>query len=223
MNLPMDQKIIMLILIVIVIAISNDDLSNLPYIMVGVLAVFAGRTVIHGYDINPHTCREPLQITSEPLVGNDMKSDPSPQDKDVEPIYKNIKIHDESHQAKSYPTTHLSPSPLQTDQSITNYPFKLIDDKDGKVHPIYTQDDPSDEITSYAEDPDILKMYKSQSYNGDNMIADRMKYLSDKPKQAIIARANMDKYTIAPFLEEELEQHANSRWWENNQDLEHVF
>lgn len=218
----MDQNMIMLIFIAVIIFSINNEMINLPYLMICIAAGIAGYTVIQDYHVSPHSCKEPLEIKPR-YIGDDLKTDPSYQEYDEKPSYKNIEIHTESNKSKSYPTTHLTPAPLHQDYSITNYPFKLIDDKDGKVHPVYTQDDPSDEITEYAEDPDILEMYKSQSYNGDNMIADRMKYLSDKPKQAIIARSNLDKYTLAPFLEEELEQHANSRWWEDNQDLEHIF
>ena len=218
------EKFVLFILVVLVISM-NEDIDKT--VLVGAGALLAGVCLLlhqKEYLTNPapkpHTCESGKE---EQFIGSDLKTDPSHQDKDSAADYESIKMHSEDHQSKSYPVTHLAPAPLEQDKAITNYPFKMIDDKNGKVHVIYTQDEPSDEITEYAEDKDIYEMYKSQPYNGDSSIADRMKKMSDRSKESIVVRARMDKYTIAPFLEEELAQHANSRWWENNQDLEHMF
>lgn len=60
------------------------------------------------------------------------------------------------------------------------------------------------------------------SYYGDNAFTDKMIHMSLKNKHAINNRARWNKYSFMPFIEEEIETHANSRWWDN-QDLEQDF
>lgn len=66
--------------------------------------------------------------------------------------------------------------------------------------------------------------YKERLFNedegciGDNIIARKMKHMSTMSKRAQDARARSNK-TKSDLFEEELEEHANRRWWDN-QDYE---
>jgi hypothetical protein len=57
---------------------------------------------------------------------------------------------------------------------------------------------------------------------GDNALAKKMKHMSMKNKAAIDARSRMTKYSFMHLFDEELNDHSNSRWWDN-QDLEQYF
>jgi hypothetical protein len=56
----------------------------------------------------------------------------------------------------------------------------------------------------------------------DDALAVRMHHMATMPKRAIDARARFDKYTVKHLFDEELHQHENRRWWDN-QDLEQAF
>ncbi len=57
---------------------------------------------------------------------------------------------------------------------------------------------------------------------GDDALAKKMKHMSMKNKAAIDARSRMTKYSFMHLFDEELNDHSNSRWWDN-QDLEQYF
>lgn len=68
----------------------------------------------------------------------------------------------------------------------------------------------------------IENWYKFSGAPGDTRLANRMKWMSLKNKQSKINRAKMDRDTFKKYYEEELETHANRRWWDND-DLEYLM
>jgi hypothetical protein len=69
----------------------------------------------------------------------------------------------------------------------------------------------------------INKLYDlDENSCGDDKLANKMKHMSLKNKQAIINRAKWNKSSFIPFIEEELNNHSNSIWWDN-QDYENQF
>jgi hypothetical protein len=67
---------------------------------------------------------------------------------------------------------------------------------------------------------DIAPLYKDcNSLTGDDKLMSKMQHLSLKNKEAIIIRAGFNKYSLVDYFNEELNDHENSIWWDN-QDLE---
>ncbi len=232
-NLPSNQKLILLVILIVVVAMTfkTSIMVSAPYLAIAVLTGWVGYNVYSGPSPNQHTCQKVVMIKKEPVCEGFMPEDvlddtvtrPANQQDDVSPDYKNIKLHGDENQAKSYAVAGvLKPRPLNEDRSITNYPFKMMEDGNGDIRSVYTQDDATDDILTDEKDQEVYDLYHNKGCSGDTMIASRMSHMATMPKRAIEARARLDKYTIAPYLEEELGQHANSRWWDN-EDLEHMF
>jgi hypothetical protein len=57
---------------------------------------------------------------------------------------------------------------------------------------------------------------------GDNGIMKKMSHVSSMNKRALIARSNYGTGSIRKYFEEELRDHSNRHWYEN-QDLEQYF
>jgi hypothetical protein len=57
---------------------------------------------------------------------------------------------------------------------------------------------------------------------GDTEIAERMKYMSNMNRVAMDNQARVNKYTNIGYFKEELDDHANSRWWDD-ETLEDEF
>jgi len=55
---------------------------------------------------------------------------------------------------------------------------------------------------------------------GDALIAGKMHHMGTMPKRAMDTRARFDKYRCMHLFHEELNDHANRRWWDN-QDYDH--
>ncbi len=51
---------------------------------------------------------------------------------------------------------------------------------------------------------------------GEDKLMFKMYEIGKKNKRAMTYRALYDKNNLKPYLEEELEQHANSRWWDDD-------
>ena len=58
---------------------------------------------------------------------------------------------------------------------------------------------------------------------GDNRLAHLQKKRSNKNREAIDNMARQDKYTNINYLAEELNEHANSVWWDDDVELEKEF
>jgi len=58
--------------------------------------------------------------------------------------------------------------------------------------------------------------------DGDDKLTYKMIDMSLNNKRAMTNRAMWNKYSFLPYYEQELQNHANSIWWEND-DLEHDF
>jgi len=179
--------------------------------------------------VHKHTCKETIILEPkndrkepfDPSHATGLMSRESDQKDSERPDYKNIKVHGEEHRANSYPVTYLDSQASPEDRKLTNYPFRMEEDENGNIKAVYAQNDPTVELTK-EKDKQIYEMYYPGKYSGDTMIARRMGHMATMPKRAIEARSKLDKYVFVPFLEEELEQHANSIWWERD-ELEHEF
>lgn len=57
---------------------------------------------------------------------------------------------------------------------------------------------------------------------GDDILAKHVAHNQKKSKQSLDNRSLWNKNSLIPYLEEELEEHANSRWWDDD-NLESRF
>lgn len=87
-----------------------------------------------------------------------------------------------------------------------------------KVVDITSEVDLSHRMKSYKKN----EPYAIEGCMGDTLIAEKMKHMSTMPKRSIDARAKFDKYASLHLFDEELHEHQNRRWWDN-QDYEMVF
>jgi hypothetical protein len=51
---------------------------------------------------------------------------------------------------------------------------------------------------------------------GDDRLAKHVSHNQKKSKQSLDNRSLWNKNSLIPYLEEELEEHANSRWWDDD-------
>jgi hypothetical protein len=68
----------------------------------------------------------------------------------------------------------------------------------------------------------IPEMHKNMGCDADTALYNRMKYQSLQPRMSQDIRAQWNKFSLQPYLEEELQDHANREWW-NSDFLEHHF
>lgn len=59
--------------------------------------------------------------------------------------------------------------------------------------------------------------------NGDNKLTAHVSHNQKKSKQSMDNRSMWSKNSLIPYLEEELQEHANSRWWDDDSNLESRF
>lgn len=65
---------------------------------------------------------------------------------------------------------------------------------------------------------DISKVYKDNDHSmADDSMVSHMLHTGSKGKRALTNRALYSKYSLIPYIEEELNDHANSIWWENDE------
>ena len=76
---------------------------------------------------------------------------------------------------------------------------------------------------SYSEDNYKEHMYNELGSFGDNEICKKMKHMSNMNRVAMDNMARVNKYTNIAYFEEELNDHENSVWWEDNEELENMF
>jgi len=68
----------------------------------------------------------------------------------------------------------------------------------------------------------IQDMHSAMGASGDTMLCNRMKYMGVQAQLSKDIRASWNKYSVQPWLEEELQEHANREWW-NSDHLEAEF
>lgn len=74
----------------------------------------------------------------------------------------------------------------------------------------------------YSENNYKKNLFDEIGSLGDNKIAHLMKHVSNKNRVAIDNMARQNKYTNINYFEQELKDHANSIWWDNEK-LEQEF
>ena len=72
-------------------------------------------------------------------------------------------------------------------------------------------------------DSDIRAMHSVMGSTGDTQISNRMKYLALQPQVSADARASYNKYSLQPYLDEELRQNENRDWWDDNRAYDTIF
>ena len=221
-QLPAEQKILLLVIIIIVGGIVSDmPVSiNMPYLLAILLSVWVGYVLLSGEEPSSHSCQKMIVVKKDEKEGfedHEMENfDPrNAQELEPElpmPDYKNMRLHSEEEYAES-----------PEDRKITNYPYQTFEDDDGNIYKELTNGT-ADYLVTDEKDEEIHKMYFPNLgvESGDTRIAKRMSYMSTMPKRAIENRAQFDKYTVAPYVFEELRDSENTRWWDN-QDLEAQF
>lgn len=76
---------------------------------------------------------------------------------------------------------------------------------------------------AYSENNYKKNIYDEIGSIGDNKLSRRMKYMSNMNRVAMDNQARVNKYTNIAYFEEELNDHENSVWWEDNEALENSF
>lgn len=61
-------------------------------------------------------------------------------------------------------------------------------------------------------------MYDMGGCRGDTLIAEKMKHMSTMSKRSMDIRAKFDRYSAQHLFDEELHEHENRRWWDNQDD-----
>jgi hypothetical protein len=74
----------------------------------------------------------------------------------------------------------------------------------------------------YSENNYKINMFDEIGSLGDNKIAHHMKHISNKNRVAIDNYARQNKYTNLNYFADELNEHANSVWWDDD-SLEKEF
>lgn len=92
----------------------------------------------------------------------------------------------------------------------------LIAEPNKQVAPPEKQSLKEFEIDMYNNAATIQDMYKQMGCTGDNMIANRMKYMALQAQASQVARAGWNARSFQPYVEEELRQASQRDWWEND-------
>lgn len=96
------------------------------------------------------------------------------------------------------------------------------DDESYELLPLQKQNDAEFDIDMYTGDTPLHKLFHNMASSGDTKLANRMKYASMQPQLSKIHRASFNKYSLQPWVEEELQEHAEREWW-NSDHLEAEF
>jgi hypothetical protein len=99
---------------------------------------------------------------------------------------------------------------------------EILSHSNFKQPDIVKQNDCDIDIDIYNQNVDFRDMYQNMGGLGDNRLANRMKYMSLQPKLSANIRASFNKYSLQPYVEEELRENENRDWWENDA-LDAVF
>jgi hypothetical protein len=74
----------------------------------------------------------------------------------------------------------------------------------------------------YSEGNYKDNMFSELGGKGDNELSQRMKFMSNQARVSIDNQARVNKYTNIGYIKEELDNHAASRWWDD-ETLEEEF
>ena len=67
----------------------------------------------------------------------------------------------------------------------------------------------------YSEGNYKDNMFPELGGKGDNELSQRMKFMSNQARVSIDNQARVNKYTNIGYIKEELDNHAASRWWDD--------
>jgi hypothetical protein len=62
----------------------------------------------------------------------------------------------------------------------------------------------------------IKNMHNVMGSSGDTMICNRMKYMAVQSQLSKDIRSSWNKYSVQPWIEEELREHADREWWNSD-------
>lgn len=82
--------------------------------------------------------------------------------------------------------------------------------------PPQKQRDDEYDIDMYNESRTIEEMYRDMACPGDTKMCNRMKYMGMQGQLSKNIRAEWNKYSLQPFLEEELAEHSEREWWNSD-------
>lgn len=110
---------------------------------------------------------------------------------------------------------------IDADEFDTNDQFKLAR---GLAKPVFDPYafEPESVDVYIAQGKDIPDIHHYMGSRGDTQMCNRMKYMQMQPKLSQKNRADYNKYSLQPFLEEELQEHSEREWW-NSDFLEDGF
>jgi hypothetical protein len=78
------------------------------------------------------------------------------------------------------------------------------------------ENDDEFDIDMYNESRTIEQMHRDMASPGDNKLCNRMKYMGLQAQLSQNIRSEWNKYSLQPFLEEELAEHADREWWNSD-------
>lgn len=104
-------------------------------------------------------------------------------------------------------------SPVASPVSVQADPADL----DDPTEPADTIDNPDGhaDIAVYSGE-DIRTLHSSLGCGADNQLCNRMKYTGSQAKMSQDIRARFNKYSLMPYLEEEMRENEELHWWESD-------
>lgn len=108
------------------------------------------------------------------------------------------------------------------DSDIPDYEVSFINkcnSKDTSILPYTERPMPLE----YSENNYKYNLYNELGSLADNRLAKLQKKIGNRNREAMDRMARMDKYTNIGYFTEELNEHANSRWWDDDVELEREF
>lgn len=72
------------------------------------------------------------------------------------------------------------------------------------------------DIDMYQGKKTMQELFPEMGCSADTRITNRMKYMGMQPQLASVIRSSYNKYSLQPFIEEELREHAKRTWWDSD-------
>jgi hypothetical protein len=118
---------------------------------------------------------------------------------------------------------------MTVEDTVDDIKIKRSTSKTETITPKEFKDVPTPEFKPTYQEPLMYDEYKysenlfpDASCGGDYLLAEKMKHMGLQTKVSMDAQSRVNKYTNYGYFAEELNSHANSRWWDD-ETLEDEF
>lgn len=123
----------------------------------------------------------------------------------------------------NYDPSNVFPDPSSLDEPKSSDYDADVSEDEKPLHEQMLPDSARPKPLEYSENNYKKNIFDEIGSLGDNKLAHRMKYLSNMNRVAIDNNARTDKYTNINYIAQELDDHANSVWWDDDVALEPKF